>query len=87
MGQKGILHPKCGQRFADSERTGHCGTCCQTFFGLAAFDKHLVRENGRYWHTVPEDNEVSEWYLDEKQRWHHGPRMSDEQKQQLGWAA
>lgn len=86
MGAKGILHPKCGERFADSERTGHCGTCCQTFYGLAAYDKHLVREGGRYWHTVPNDG-VDSWWKDEKQRWHHGPRMSEEQKQQLGWSA
>lgn len=81
----GILHPKCGQRFADSERTGHCATCCQTFFGLAAFDQHLNRdETGEYWHTVP-NNGVDKWWLDDKGRWHHGEKMTDEQKIALGW--
>ena len=84
---KGILHPSCGQRFPDSAMSSHCASCCQNFYGLGAFDDHLSRnEDGSYNHLTPNDG-VDQWYLDEKQRWHHGPRMSDEQKQQLGWAA
>lgn len=87
MSQKGILHPKCGERFPDSNLTGHCASCCQSFFGLGAFDKHLSRdEAGNYIHLTPNDG-VENWWQDEKQRWHHGPRISEEQKQQLGWAA
>jgi hypothetical protein len=82
-----IWNPKWEKWFPDSDRTGMCNTCGQTYFGLAAFDKHLSRdESGNYIHATHDDG-VSNWWQDEKQRWHHGPRMSEEQKQQLGWAA
>lgn len=84
MGKKPpILHPKCGQRFVDSSRTGHCGECCRTFYGTAAFDNHLSRdEDGKYVHADPATDK-REWHLDEQDRWHFGPRLTKEQKEQI----
>lgn len=70
----GVLHPKCGQRFPAGDRTGHCGACCATFFGLAAFDKHLVRADHRVTCSAP--SEGREWHLDSAGRWHIGEPMS-----------
>jgi hypothetical protein len=87
----GILHPECGTRFPASERTGHCGNCCRTFYGLAAFDQHQsvtdgsVRCSDPSADTVTAKGEPKPWWLDDKDRWHYGERLTEEQKQKMGW--
>ncbi len=46
----GILHPKCGRRFAQS----HCGSCCQDFTGQGPFDEHRLGPHSKYaWTCLP----------------------------------
>ncbi|MCX2747172.1 hypothetical protein OOZ51_05000 [Arthrobacter sp. MI7-26] len=70
-----VIHPKCGKRFASGDRTGHCAACCETFYGLAAFDQHLIRADHRVSCSVP-TADGGEWHLDSAGRWHIGEPMS-----------
>jgi hypothetical protein len=74
----GVLHPKCGLRFANNNTEGHCAACCETFIGLRAFDKH--RRGGFCNELV--DGEHGFWQ-DDQRRWHWGPRMSPEVKARM----
>lgn len=83
----GVLHPKCDSRFPNSNNTGHCAECCQTFVGLTAFDRHLDHTGGNlYSHLLPEDG-VDDWWLDERGSWHWGKRMTKEEKERRFGAA
>lgn len=36
-----FTHPKCGKKILNrGNKTGHCAKCCETFYGITAFDKH-----------------------------------------------
>lgn len=72
----GVLHPKCGKRFAAGDRTGHCGACCESFFGLAAFDAHLVRGADHCVTCSAPSADGGEWHRDSAGRWHIGEPMS-----------
>jgi len=74
----GVLHPKCGKRYPTGDRTGHCANCCQTFYGLSAFDRHQSVQQGRVSCSMP-STDSGEWRLDDADRWHFGERMSPEQ--------
>jgi len=77
-----VTHPKCGKQFANAASVGHCAVCCETFVGQGAYDKHLTRtEKGNYFHRAPA--EVGLWWLDERGYWHHGTRLTEEQKAEL----
>ena len=68
-----VLHPKCGKTYTNNNTVGHCAACCETFFGLRAFDKH---RRGAMCNVT---NDALFW-LDDRGRWHWGERMSDEDK-------
>lgn len=77
-----VTHPKCGKQFANAASVGHCGECCETFVGNGAFDKHFSRDaEGRYTHRQPVEEGL--WWLDERGYWHHGTRLTEEQKAEL----
>jgi hypothetical protein len=75
----GVLHPKCGKRFPDTPRTGHCSGCCETFYGIAAFDEHQRRgDAGRVQCLAPAEGD--QWHRDELDRWHLVPSAADLQR-------
>ncbi|NMR29937.1 FDXHR family putative zinc-binding protein [Crystallibacter degradans] len=84
-------HPKCGKTFPGGTQHGHCGECCETFSGLAAFESHRVgshSENTRRCLNpaaeVATDGTKPFWQ-DDRGYWHFGERMTDEQKRARGW--
>lgn len=68
-----VLHPKCGKRWTNNDTVGHCSACCETFYGLKAFEKH--RRGGSCFSRADKL-----FWQDDKERWHYGERMSDEDK-------
>ena len=77
-----LFHPKCGQRFPDTSRTGHCGACCRTFYGLAAFDRHQSHVGGKVVCADPADDS-REWRLDKEGCWRFGAGMTPEARAKL----
>lgn len=76
------IHPKCGKSYPGGDGAGHCAVCCETFIGLGAFDKHFSRnEDGSYFHRTP--LEVDLWWKDTRGYWHHGQRLTEEQRKEL----
>lgn len=75
----GILHPKCGKRFPNGSRAGHCAGCCETFIGNGAFEQHRVGD-----HETDRRCEIQggHW-LDDSGHYHYGPRLTDEQKAKM----
>lgn len=78
----GVLHPKCGNRFPAGDRTGHCASCCESFYGLAAFDQHQSAADGRVSCSLP-STDGGKWWLDDSDRWHYGEKMSEEDKARI----
>lgn len=72
---KRVYHPRCNKSWPNSDTVGHCAACCETFYGLEAFDKH--RRGG-----VCKTSDAKFWQ-DDKGWWHHGKRMSEEQREKL----
>jgi hypothetical protein len=83
MGQP--WHPRCGKRFPSGHRAGHCAVCCETFIGLATFDRHLSRdEEGKYLHLDPATADADQkWWADDNGNWHKGDRLTEEQKAEM----
>ena len=79
------IHPKCGKRFPNNQRAGHCAVCCETFIGLATYDAHLSRdESGAYLHLdLANADPALKWWADERGYWHKGDRLTDEQKAKM----
>lgn len=82
-----LYHPKCGQYYADSPRTGHCSGCCRTFSGETAFDKHQrLDPDGRTICLDPATITVGRpWWVDETGRWHYGERPTAADREKLNW--
>lgn len=78
-----LTHPACGKTFPNGSRAGHCSGCCETFIGLTAFEKHRIGDHNvdRRCDTLT-DGENGYW-LDESGYWHHGPKLTDEQKAKM----
>jgi hypothetical protein len=77
------VHPRCGKSYPGGDGAGHCATCCETFIGLGAFDRHLWRqEDGTYVHREPVEN-IGLWWKDARGYWHHGQRLTEEQRKEL----
>ena len=87
------FHPKCGRRFPSGNRAGHCAACCETFIGQTAFEAHRVGEHGvdrrcidliaaADAYEMGEENAAPFW-TDERGYWHHGAKLTDEQKAAL----
>lgn len=78
MSTRTAYHPKCGNRFPSGDRYGHCATCCRTFVGEKAFDRH--RRDGTCI-MMPETyissnlNTVTGHWQDSRGFWHFGDRM------------
>jgi hypothetical protein len=71
------------------DMTGQCSACMEVFFGEGAFDAHW-RGDGEGRHCIdPADPPLTragvpeEWWLDGRQRWHRGARMTDEARARL----
>jgi hypothetical protein len=79
----GVYHPKCGKRFPDNNTVGHCSSCCENFSGLGAFDQHHFKHNGKVLCTDPASSGDKLWWLDDKDVWHHGVRLTEEQKKEI----
>jgi hypothetical protein len=76
----GILHPKCGKRFPNGSRAGHCAGCCETFIGNTAFEAHRAGEHG----TPERRCEIGpNHWQDDRGHWHVGPRLTEEQKAKM----
>ena len=75
-----LTHPKCGKTFPDGSRSGHCSGCCETFIGLGAFEQHRDGDHAvrRFCKTLT-DGEGGFW-LDDRGYWHHGEKLTEEQK-------
>lgn len=76
--------PKCGIEYPAGEKTGHCGACHQTFYGLQAFESHRQGPHGTPERQCVDPALVGElWWQDDKDRWHFGERLTSEQKATL----
>lgn len=88
-------HPKCGKTFPAGNQAGHCASCCQTFIGNTAFENHRIGEHGtpdrrcaiQPYETVGDDGKsrYGHW-KDDRGYWHHGRKLTDEDKKARGWA-
>lgn len=86
-------HHKCGREIPGGNSGGHCGKCCRSFRGDAAFDNHLKRRNdgsGRSDCMDPsaaykENGKQHPYWQDDKGVWHYGPRITEEAKRKAGW--
>lgn len=75
-----VYHPKCDSRFwAAGNRSGHCAQCCDTYYGITAFDKHQRLVDGK----VVCARTGPLWWQDDKGSWHHGERLTEEKKREL----
>lgn len=76
FGCEGHVPPATGDRY------GHCALCHLDFMGLGAFDKHRRMDGaGRYCVYPPADEgrtptgrPIADWWVDDRGRWHEGPR-------------
>ena len=73
-------HPKCGKRFPGGNQAGHCAACCETFIGLGAFEAHRV---GTHTPDTRRCELQPDHWQDERGYWHHGQRLTEEQKAKL----
>ena len=74
-------HGACGQSWSGGERSGHCGGCHRTFYGLSTFDRHRRDRTCLDPATLP-----GPWWQDDDSQWHYGQRLTEEQKQKM-WGA
>lgn len=76
--KKAPWDPACGKEFPAGDKTGHCGTCCETFYGLAAFELHRQGEHGVDRHCIIPGDVGGLWWADDRKRWHYGERLAPE---------
>ena len=85
-------HPKCGKTFPGGSQAGHCGSCCETFIGLVAFEAHRVgshSENTRHCQMQPYETTSDEGktiyghWQDDRGYWHHGKRLTKDEKEAI----
>ena len=76
-----IVHPKCGKQFPSNNTHGHCGSCHETFVGLAAFDGH--------WHTIDGERQcvppagLKSYWQDASGYWHKGRQLTQEERDRI----
>lgn len=76
-------HGFCGKIVRNSAY--HCGGCCETFVGETAFVQH---RRGMQCSTEPVKDPYAKgqgFWLDDEGYWHVGAKMTQEQKEKLGW--
>lgn len=74
-----VSHGACGKTWNQKgNRSGHCGGCHQTFYGVSTFDKHR-RDNK----CLDPALLKGPWWIDEDSQWHYGERLTDEQKARI----
>ena len=76
-------HPTCGKEYPAGDRTGHCASCCETFYGSETFDSHRRGEPGPERHCINPAAEGGLWRMDDRGRWHYGERLTSEQLARL----
>lgn len=79
----GVLHLKCGKRYPNGDRTGHCAKCCESFFGSGAFDRHFYYDDAGEFTCRDMGTLGAPWRLDTEGRWRHGEEMDAEAKARL----
>lgn len=87
------VHPKCGKTFPSGERAGHCGSCCETFIGLSAFESHRVGAHGtperrceiQPYETIDPETLYARYghWIDERGYWHYGRKLTAAEKAEL----
>ncbi|GAB3621137.1 hypothetical protein GCM10027417_23980 [Glutamicibacter endophyticus] len=76
--------PRCNKHFPAGDRTGHCGQCHETFYGLASFENHRRGAHGTNRHCIlPGTDQSLDWWKDDRQRWHLGQQLTPEQTRQI----
>ena len=79
----------CDVKYTVGNNTlGHCAQCHQTFMGERAFDRHQMhdRADGRPTCIDPAADpreKPGKWWMDDRGRWHEGPRMTEAQREAL----
>lgn len=80
-----FVHAKCGKTIKNrGNRTGHCGNCCETYYGETAWNKHYTTDESmeRIICRSPVPVE-GKWWLDEYDHWHFGRRMTEDEKKEI----
>ena len=80
-----LTHPPCGRSWKQAGgRSGHCGNCHETFYGITAFDGHytLPDDDGPMLCREPVEVE-GKWWLDDDGQWHRGARLTEEEKARI----
>lgn len=80
-----LTHPPCGRSWNQAgNRSGHCGHCHETFYGITAFDKHYTLSDNDGPMLCREPVEVEDkWWSDDDGQWHVGRRLSEEEKARI----
>ena len=85
-----VMHGACGKSWKQKgNKSGHCGNCHDTYYGITAFDAHQRLVDGRIVCRRDETTStgrVLPWWQDDDAQWHIGERMTEEQKRKAGWA-
>lgn len=76
--------PHCSKHYPAGDKTGHCATCHETFYGLAAFENHRRGPHGPERHCItPGIDDKLDWWLDDRQRWHLGQKLTPEESRKI----
>lgn len=83
-------HPKCGKTYPVNNTHGHCGACCETFYGLSAFDEHRTgphtdrRCEIQPYESIRDEGTIryGHWQ-DHRGYWHHGKRLTEAEKREI----